>query len=230
MRQLLPSLIADGYKSYEVPGVCERLGLESGTEGEAFNSKRQYVHKRLSKLSAAQVRAAAAELAIDIDSAELEKLLREDASPSHASISDTLKRLDAQVVHTRWELALQRRSSDPAGAITLARTLLEDVCKWVLSESAVSYSDRDDLPQLYRKVAATLNLAPDIHTEEIFKRILGSCQSVVESLASLRNKLGDAHSSGPLKARPAARHAELAVNLSGAMATFLVATWETTRS
>ncbi|WP_458437716.1 abortive infection family protein [Methylorubrum extorquens] len=73
-------------------------------------------------------------------------------------------------------------------------------------------------------------LAPDDHTEQVFKQILGSCQSVVESLGSLRNKLSDAHSPGPKRARPQPRHAELAVNLAGAMATFLVATWQTRRS
>ena len=73
---------------------------------------------------------------------------------------------------------------------------------------------------------AALKLAPDDYTEQVFKQILGSCQSVVESLGALRNKLGDAHSSGPKRARPHARHAELAVNLAGAMATFLVSTWD----
>jgi hypothetical protein len=65
-----------------------------------------------------------------------------------------------------------------------------------------------------------------ITRNRVFKQILGSCQSVVESLGALRNKLGDAHSPGPKRARPQPRHAELAVNLSGAMATFLVATWD----
>ncbi len=58
------------------------------------------------------------------------------------------------------------------------------------------------------------------------KQILGSCQSIVDSLGAVRNKLGDAHSQGPAKARPQPRHAKLAVNLSGSMATFLCATWE----
>ena len=49
---------------------------------------------------------------------------------------------------------------------------------------------------------------------------------MVESLGALRNKLGDAYSPGPKRARPQTRHAELAVNLAGAMAKFLVATWE----
>lgn len=69
-------------------------------------------------------------------------------------------------------------------------------------------------------------MAPDSHSEQVFKQILGNCQSIVESLGALRNKLGDAHSSGPRKSRPASRHAELAVNLAGSVATFLVATWE----
>src|SRR3546814_16039179 len=77
------------------------------------------------------------------------------------------------------------------GAITLARTLLEDVIKWLLTKQGVDYDERADLPALYRLIAANLNLAPDGHTEEVFKRILGSCQSVVESLGTLRNKLSE---------------------------------------
>jgi hypothetical protein len=74
-----------------------------------------------------------------------------------------------------------------------------------------------------------MNLAPDGHKEQVFKQILGGCQSIVESLGSLRNKLSDAHSPGPKRAKPLPRHAELAVNLSGTMAMFLVATWEARR-
>lgn len=151
-------------------------------------------------------------------------------SPADGSISATLLAFDPEHVHDRWTSALERRATDPAGAITLARTLLEDVCKWVLNEAGVGFKDGDDLPVLYRRLAKVLKLAPDDHTEQVFKQILGSCQSVVESLGSLRNKLSDAHSPGPKRARPQSRHAELAVNLAGAMATFLVATWQSRRS
>ena len=80
------------------------------------------------------------------------------------------------------------------------------------------------LPKLYHKVAALLNLAPSQHSEEVFKAILGNAQSVVNMLGSLRNKIGDAHGRGrPVRVKP--RHAQLAVNLAGSMATFLVETW-----
>lgn len=146
-------------------------------------------------------------------------------SPADDGISQALADFEPDTVAARWTQALDRRDTDPEGAITLARTLLEDVCKWIIAEAGTTYEEKDDLPVLYRKLAKILNLAPDAHTEPVFKQILGSCQSVVESLGSLRNKIGDAHSPGPKKVKPAARHAQLAVNLSGTMATFLVSTW-----
>jgi hypothetical protein len=53
---------------------------------------------------------------------------------------------------------------------------------------------------------------------------------VVEGLGALRNRLSDAHGKGTAGVKPAPRHAELAVNLAGTMATFLVATWEARRN
>lgn len=150
-------------------------------------------------------------------------------SPADAAISSTLQRFEPEQVHALWTAALDRRSTDPAGAITLARTLLEDVCRWLLDQTGHSATEQDDFPKLYRKLAKALNLAPDDHSEQVFKQILGSCQQVVEQLGALRNKLGDAHGGGPRRAKPAARHAELAVNLAGSMATFLVATWEASK-
>lgn len=147
-------------------------------------------------------------------------------SPADQGISEVLKGFDPDDIHGRWVAAVDRRADDPRGAITLARTLLEDVCKWILHEAGESYQDKDDLPALYRKLAKVLRLAPDDHTERTFKQLLGSCQQIVELLGSLRSKLGDAHSPGPKKAKPQPRHAELAVNLSGTMATFLVETWK----
>ncbi|OJT96427.1 MAG: hypothetical protein BGN83_16245 [Rhizobium sp. 63-7] len=151
-------------------------------------------------------------------------------SPADQGISEALKAFDPNDVHARWVAAVERRIDDPRGAITLARTLLEDVCKWILNEAGESYQDKDDLPVLYRKLAKALRLAPDDHTEQTFKQLLGSCQQIVELLGSLRSKLGDAHSPGPKKAKPQPRHAELAVNLSGTMATFLVDTWKARQS
>jgi hypothetical protein len=147
-------------------------------------------------------------------------------NPGDRGVSETLTRLDAEVVATLWARALERRTSDPEGAITAAKSLLESVCKHILDDMQVQYSDGADLPALYNVAAETLNLAPSQHTEEVFRKILGGCKTVVDGLATLRNRLGDAHGKGRKAVKPSARHAELAVNLAGTMASFMVATWK----
>jgi hypothetical protein len=151
-------------------------------------------------------------------------------APVDPIVSDVLEDFDAEGVHKVWRKALERRHTDPEGAITSARTLLETVCKRVLDEIETEYADKDDLPALYKAVASKLKIAPSQHTEETFKRILGGAVSVVEGLGSLRNKIGDAHGHGKRAVRPSAHHAQLAVNLAGTMATFIVETWNERRA
>jgi len=146
------------------------------------------------------------------------------STPSDESISDALLHFDAAHVNAAWSKALSRRKNDPEGAITAARTLLESVCKHILDEKCVSYEEAYDLPKLYRLCAESLNLSPGQHTEKIFKQILGACFAVVEGLGSMRNKLSDSHGRGPSSAKPLPRHAELAVNLAGSAALYLIST------
>lgn len=156
----------------------------------------------------------------------LDRLEDKTLRPSDAPISDGLKSFDEDGVHAVWAKALERRESDPEGAITSARTLLETVCKHVLDEAGVAYEKgRIDLPDLYRLVAKELNLAPDQHTQDVFKQILGGVTSVVHGLGAMRNRLGDAHGQGKKPVRPAPRHAQLAVNLAGTAALFVIETW-----
>lgn len=225
LRLLIASLTADHFKSYELPTLALRLGLEAGTDQEAFNSKRAFMMKRLIALNHNELLKVAQELSQELADDELEKFIV-ISSPHDQMVAGTLVEFDKEVIAKRWDDAVSRRSTDPEGAITLSRTLLEDVLKWLLHKQNITFAENADLPQLYRLVAKELNLAPDAHTEEAFRRILGSCQSIVETLGTLRNRLSDAHSSGPLRSKPSARHAELAVNLAGTMATFLIATWD----
>ena len=155
--------------------------------------------------------------------------LERRSTPGAAMISEALMSFDEDGVHRAWQKALRRSADDPEGAVTAARTLLESVCKHILDEGVepgTRYGPGDDLPKLFRTAGESLNLAPSQHTEEVFRRILGGCSSVVEGLGSLRNKVGDAHGQGKRPVRIQPRHAHLAVNLAGAMATFLAETAE----
>ncbi|SHL15520.1 abortive infection family protein [Halomonas caseinilytica] len=154
--------------------------------------------------------------------------LEQVGAPSDSAIGEALERFDSAHVHAAWQKALDRRASDPEGAITMAKSLVESVCKYVVAqmEGKERADNGDDLPQLYRKASHLLNLAPDQHMEDTFKRILGGCSNIVTGLGELRNRVGDAHGQGPRPVKPSPRHAELAVNLAGTMASFLIATLE----
>lgn len=147
------------------------------------------------------------------------------STPADHELTESFKALDEGRVHEMWEKALKRRQDDPEGAITAARTLLEQTCKFILDASGVEYPHDIDLPKLYAMCAEQLNLAPDQHTEKAFKTILGNAQQVVNTLATLRNRLGDSHGKSRAQVRPKPRHAQLAVNLAGSMAMFLIGTW-----
>jgi hypothetical protein len=154
----------------------------------------------------------------------LEVLERGGIAPSDAIVSAAIQSFDAAHIQAAWSKALDRRSSDPEGAITMARTLLESVCKHILEEAGTKYDESPDISKLYKQAAEQLNLAPSQHTEQVFKQILGGCTAVVEGLGALRNRLSDSHGKGKIGVKPAPRHAELAVNLAGALAVYLLAT------
>ena len=151
--------------------------------------------------------------------------------PAQKSISEVLANFDSDSIHFAWSKALERKSTDPEGAITLSRTILESVCKHILDDNGIEYNSQSiELSELYKLTAKELKLSPEQHNEQIFKQILGGCSGIVNGLGSLRNKLGDAHGKGKLPVKPKIRHAELAVNLAGTMALFLVSTHEANKT
>lgn len=156
----------------------------------------------------------------------IEYLEAQDRSPGVQPVGIALERFDPDGVRLIWQKALDRRISDPEGAITAARTLLETVCKHILEGTEIDYPDSADLPKLWALTAERLNLAPHQHQETVFKAILGNCQSIVANVGAIRNRIGDAHGQGKKPVKPKARHAELVVNLAGSMASFLIATWD----
>lgn len=149
----------------------------------------------------------------------------EDAVPIDAVMAKATN-ITSGYIREIWDKAIARRETDPEGAITAARTLLEATCKYILDKQSIEYDDGADLTQLYKTTAKILNLAPSQHTEQQFKQILGGAESVVNGLASLRNKISDAHAIGVVRARPSPRHATLCVNMAGTMSEFLISTYE----
>lgn len=142
-------------------------------------------------------------------------------NPVDDLLDDVLEDFSAEAVQKLWEKAIESRERDPEAAITLARSLIESVCKHILDEAGEEYGSGD---QLYRRATALMNLAPDQQSEQSFKQLLGACNSIVGSLNVIRNRFGDAHGRSSSDTEPSPRHAELAVNVAGSLAMFLVKT------
>ncbi len=161
----------------------------------------------------------------DEDIAKLRALLLGQSAPGSDVAAERLATLtDWKSVQDTWRQALDKIHSDPEGAITATRTLLESTCKHICDERNVSYENSWDLSRLYKAAAAAMNIAPDQHSEQVFKQILSGVTTVVTGLGALRNSLSDAHGRGKSAVRPAPRHAKLAVNAGFAIAGFLIDT------
>ncbi|WP_431929898.1 hypothetical protein [Nonomuraea jabiensis] len=76
LRHTLASALAR-FKAYEVPQICEALGLASGSEEEAFNSKYRYAMSRLRQLSLPELSAAALRFLDEYDDDGLEAIMAE---------------------------------------------------------------------------------------------------------------------------------------------------------
>lgn len=149
--------------------------------------------------------------------------------PSKSSVDETLIRADRRYVQAEWEAAVKRIPTDPEGAVTRAKTLVEATCKFILREARVHFSPKDDLPTLYNRVARTLLLSPQGAVEEEFRKLCGALVVSVQAISEIRNRLGDSHGKEIGAPLPTSRHAELLVNQAGTLSMFLVKTWEEER-
>jgi len=136
---------------------------------------------------------------------------------------------ESEPIRCSWAKATSNMTSDAAGAITAARALLESACRHVLAEFQMKEDDHGNLGKLYRDAASCVGLASKGQHNEMLKRLLAGCTTVVDGLSELRNQLGDSHGLGPVSMRPAHRHAALAVTLAGGLSAFLLATLDARR-
>lgn len=121
-------------------------------------------------------------------------------------------------------------TADPAAAISSSKNLIESLFRIILDRAQIDYAAKDDIPQLYRKVAELLELKAEAvpgsaKGSETSQQILRTLVTTVQSLAELRNELGIAHGQSTRSAA-LARHARLALNATVTIAEFVLDTWQ----
>jgi len=116
---------------------------------------------------------------------------------------------------------------DYDGAITNARSLVESICKYILDEKGIDYSEKEKLPSLYKKVSSALNMDPSEYDEKPFKEALSGCISIISGISNIRNIFSDAHGkSRKSKYKASERHAVLAISMSKAISDYLYSSFK----
>jgi Abortive infection C-terminus len=101
---------------------------------------------------------------------------------------------------------------NPGLAFDLAKTLVESVCRVVLSERSIPFGEDDDLPKLFKTAAKGLPFLPptasgEAEARQSLARTLSGLSTAIQGICELRNKCGFA-SHGSDKARPALESAQ----------------------
>lgn len=137
-------------------------------------------------------------------------------APMHVDSEDSI---EEQLEKCREKI----QGGDFEGAITNARSLVETLLTRIEKELDPKAPDPDgDLVKAYNRVRVLLNLDPsrkDIN--DALKQVLTGLSSIVHGLATMRNKMSDAHATSY---KPARHHAKLAVNAAKTVCNFLFET------
>jgi len=112
---------------------------------------------------------------------------------------------------------------DYDGAITNARSLIESVLRTIEGEFNTNSPKGTSLPKLYKNIQKHLKLSPEDQINDSFKQTLSGFVSIINSLSSLSNKMGDRHAR---EYKPSKHHAVLVVNSAMTFSTFIFNTFE----
>jgi hypothetical protein len=116
---------------------------------------------------------------------------------------------------------------NPSLAFDLAKTLVESVCRAVLGERNVGFSEDDDLPKLFKTASQHLPFLPPTASSEAevrasLNRTLGGLSTAIQGICELRNKCGFAsHGSGAPRAQMESVQALMAAEAADTIVGFL---------
>lgn len=109
---------------------------------------------------------------------------------ARAAIAAGLRHIDQQVD------GLERAVSDNTGlAFDLSKTLIESVCRLILTERALAFDYDEDLRKLFKKVSAHLPFLPAsasgaVEVRKSLAQTLGGLHTAVRGICELRNACG----------------------------------------
>jgi hypothetical protein len=122
--------------------------------------------------------------------------------------------LEAGLAHVEEQVRSIEQAvvDNPALAFDLARTLVETVCRTILAERKVEYTEDDDLPKLFKTTSNNLSFLPSsasgvAEVRKSLAQTLNGLSTAIQGICELRNQCGFA-SHGSDKPRPTMESAQ----------------------
>ena len=113
------------------------------------------------------------------------------------------------------------RDGEFDSVITNSISFVESTIKIIHENLSQKIPDKETLTELYKSVNLILKLE-EVDKEKTVVQVTGNLKGLVTSLASMRNNLGDAHGRGNNASIANENIAELALNTSATISTFLI--------
>ena len=107
-------------------------------------------------------------------------------------------------------------------ALTKARTLLEEVFCWAIERKGEQPSSSGDVGKMFSQVKCLYNIHADKTMDRRICDLVNGLNKIVDSIAQMRNKQGDAHGVGASRVNIEDYHARLAVNAAANVADFVL--------
>jgi hypothetical protein len=138
-------------------------------------------------------------------------------------VTPQIKNIDRDYIRSISARALQDvDENNYDSAITKSRTLLEETFCYVIEKKGDIPSDSGDMGKLFKQVKDLYNMHTDSNTERRINTLYSGLNSIVSSIAEMRNKDSDAHGVGANRIAIDEHHARLFVNAAMAMADFIL--------
>lgn len=153
------------------------------------------------------------------------------SAPVLAALAQTIQTIDFDTVRRDLDRATASVTSDPEDAVTAACSVIGGVCRSVLIELELGLPEKRDIQGLYKAVREPLGLSPgreNLPAEilEDVRSVLGGLNTALQGIGALRTHAGDAHGRERGFRRIDARIARLAIHSAGAVALFIIETWQ----
>lgn len=141
---------------------------------------------------------------------------------AEAALEIAARQLGYKDIISDWKRAQASVYTDPREAVTRSSSLIESVCKHILDTKSMPLPKDQSIRPLLKATLKVLGLAPEDQPTKDLQQVASGIISVVHGLGDLRTHVGTAHGRAPDGPNPDNIQSRFAVNLAGAVSTFLM--------